>query len=202
MIRRNTLILVGVFLLALAGYVLLNRQQEQAAAQITPTAATQPLFEFEASELTGIQVADSSGREVRLEMMSGAWVLVDPTAEATDTERVTSLATQIASLTARSLIENPPAASAMGLEPPAYTVRLQLGDGSRLTLEVGAETPTQSGYYVRLADGRVAVVSTFSVDGITAVLDSPPVYLTPTVGITPFSPDMLPTSGAGTTPTP
>lgn len=207
MIRRSTLILVVVFLLALAGFLLLNRQKEQAAALVTPTAASQPLFELEASQLTGIQVADAAGREVRLERISGAWVLIDPAATATDTASAESLASQIASLTARSFIENPPAASATGLEPPAFTIRLQLEDGSRLTAEVGSETPTKSGYYVRLDDGqtaggRLAVVSTFSVDGITGVLDNPPIYLTPTVGLTPLSPEMLPTSGGSVTPTP
>ncbi len=207
MIRRSTLILVVVFLLALAGFLLLNRQKEQAAALVTPTAASQPLFAIEASQLTGIQVADAAGREVRLERISGAWVLIDPAATATDTASVESLAGQIASLTARSFIENPPPASATGLEPPAYTIRLQLEDGSRLTAEVGSETPTKSGYYVRLDDGqtagsRLAVVSTFSVDGITGVLDNPPIYLTPTVGLTPLSPEMLPTSGVPVTPTP
>ena len=202
MIRRSTLILVVVFLLALAGFLLLNRQQEQAAAQVTPTAAVQPLFNVEASQLTGIQVADAAGREVRLERISGAWVLIDPAATATDTASVDSLASQLASLTVRSFIENPPAASATGLEPPAFTIRLQLEDGSRLTAEVGSETPTKSGYYVRLDDNRLAVVSTFSVDGITGVLDNPPIYLTPTVGLTPLSPEMLPTSGVPVTPTP
>ena len=148
----------------------------------------------------------ASGRQVRLEQMSGAWVLIDPTAEATDTARAASLATQLGSLTIRSLLETPPAASAMGLEPPAYTIRLMLGDGSRLTAEVGAETPTKSGYYVRVTDGRrpgealVAVVNTFSVQSIVDVLDSPPIYLTPTVGLTPLSPDMLPTSENSATP--
>lgn len=202
MIRRSTLVLVFVFVLALGGYLLFNRQKEQAAALVTPTSATQPLFDIEASELTGMLVADAAGREVRLELISGAWVLIDPTVEATDTAEATSLASQLAALTARSFLETPPAASALGLEPPAFTIRLQLSDGSRLTAEVGAETPTQSGYYVRLGDGRVAVVSTYSVEDITAVLDDPPIYLTPTVGITPFSPEMLPTSGAATTPTP
>jgi hypothetical protein len=202
MVRRSTLFLVVIFLLALAGYLLLNRQQEQAAAQITPTAATQPLFEIEASQLTGIQVADAAGREVRLERISGAWVLIDPTATVTDTASADSLASQIASLTARCLIENPPAASATGLEPPTYTLRLQLEDGSRRVAEVGRETPTQSGYYVRLDNNRLAVVSSYSIEGITGVLDNPPIYLTPTVGLTPLSPELLPTSGTPATPTP
>jgi len=214
MVRRNTLILFILFLLALSAYVLFNRQQEQQAALVTPTAATQPLWELDASTITGIQVEDASGRQVRLEQMSGAWVLIDPTAEATDTARAASLATQLGSLTVRSLLQTPPAASVMGLEPPAYTIRLMLGDGSRLTAEVGMETPTQSGYYVRMTDSRrpdnalVAVVNTYSVESIVDVLDSPPIYLTPTVGLTPLSPNMLPTSeisatpGAASTPTP
>ena len=206
MLRRNTLILFILFLLALSAYVLLNRQQEQAAALITPTAATQPLWDIDASTITGIQVEDAGGRQVRLEQMSGAWVLIDPTAAATDTARAASLATQLGSLTMRSLLDKPPAASAMGLEPPAYTIRLMLGDGSRLTAEVGMETPTKSGYYVRMTDNRhtdnvlVAVVNTYNVESIVDVLDSPPIYLTPTVGLTPLVPDMLPTSESSATP--
>jgi hypothetical protein len=208
MVRRNTLILFILFLLALSAYVLFNRQQEQQAALVTPTAATQPLWDIDASTITGIQVEDASGRQVRLEQMSGAWVLIHPTAEATDTARAASLATQLGSLTVRSLLEIPPAASVMGLEPPAYTIRLMLGDGSRLTAEVGMETPTQSGYYVRLNDGRVAVVNNYSLENIVSILDNPPIYLTPTVGLTPLLPDMLPTSeisatpGVASTPTP
>lgn len=208
MLRRNTLILFILFLLALSAYALFNRQQAQQAALVTPTAATQPLWELDASTITGMQVEDASGRQVRLEQMSGAWVLIEPTATATDTAKATSLATQLASLTVRSLLETPPPASLMGLEPPAYTIRLSLGDGSRLSAEVGVETPTQSGYYVRLNDGRVVVVNSYSLEGIVGILDNPPIYLTPTVGLTPLSPDMLPTNeisatpGVASTPTP
>lgn len=205
MIKRSTLILVVIFLLALSGYLLLNRQQEQAAAQVTPTLAAQPLFAFSADEITGLQLADAGGRQVRLEKMAGEWTLIDPAVEATDNEAAASLASQVASLTARSFLETAPAAdtlSAFGLQPPAYTLEIRLADGSSHSAEIGAETPTKSGYYVRLSDARVAVVNTFSVNSITAALDNPPVYLTPTVGLTPLGPEMLPTSGGATTPTP
>lgn len=205
MIRRSTFILVIVFLLALSGYLLLNRQQEQAAAQITPTLAAQPLFAFGADEITGLQLADAGGRQVRLEKMAGGWTLIDPTVEATDNDAAASLASQVGSLTARSFLEPAPAAgtlSAFGLQPPAYTLEIRLADGSSQSVEIGTETPTKSGYYVRLEDARVAVVNSFSVNSITAALDNPPVYLTPTVGLTPLAPEMLPTSGVATTPTP
>lgn len=202
MIKRSTLILVVVFLLALSGYLLLNRQQEQAAAQITPTASTQPLFALGENEITSLQVRDAGGQEVRLEKIAGAWVLTNPEAEATDNDKANSLASQVASLTARSFLEAAPEASATGLETPAFTIEVKLADGSELSAEVGVETPTKSGYYVRLNDGRVAVVNTFSVDSITDVLNNPPIYVTPTVGITPLSPEMLPTSGPAVTPTP
>lgn len=202
MIKRSTLILVVVFLLALSGYLLLNRQQEQAAAQITPTASTQPLFALGENEITSLQVRDAGGQQVRLEKIAGAWVLTNPEAEATDNDKANSLASQVASLTARSFLEAAPEASATGLETPAFTIEVKLADGSELSAEVGVETPTKSGYYVRLNDGRVAVVNTFSVDSITDVLNNPPIYVTPTVGITPLSPEMLPTSGPAVTPTP
>lgn len=202
MLKRSTLILVVVFLLALSGYLLLNRQQEQAAAQITPTAATQPLFTLGENEITSLQVRDAGGKAVRLEKIAGAWALIEPQADATDNDKASSLASQVASLTARSFLEAAPDASATGLQTPAFTIEIKLSDGSDLSAEVGVETPTQSGYYVRLNDGRVAVVNTYSVDTITDILNNPPVYVTPTVGITPLSPEMLPTSGVEVTPTP
>lgn len=202
MIKRSTLILVVIFLLALGGYLLLNRQQEQAAAQITPTASSQPLFNLGENEITSLQVSDASGKQVRLEKIAGAWVLIDPEVERTDNDKASSLAAQVAGLTVRSFLEAAPDDSATGLAAPAYTIDLKLSDGSELSAAVGAETPTKSGYYVRLSDGRVAVVSTYSVDTITDVLDNPPIYVTPTVGLTPLSPEMLPTSGAAVTPTP
>ena len=205
MIKRSTLILVIVFLLALSGYLLFNRQQEQAAAQITPTPSSQPLFELGEREITSLQVSDAGGRAVRLEKIAGAWTLIDPQAQATDHDRAEALAAQVAALATRSFLESTPETNALrafGLDAPAYTIQLKLSDGSALRLAVGAETPTQSGVYVRVDEGRVAVVNTYSLEAITAILDDPPIYVTPTVGLTPLGPEMLPTSGAATTPTP
>jgi hypothetical protein len=81
---------------------------------------------------------------------------------------------QLAVMQPISTLNPPPAESEIGLDPPAYTITLTDESGNDTVMEVGAHTPTQSGYYLRMT-GTVYVVSTATIDEIVGMLANPPV---------------------------
>ena len=191
MVRRTTWIFLAVLLVLVTGYFVFNRYKAQTASQSTPTPSSQAVFSFSLPEMQSIRLEDNQGRVVELEKVNGAWSLVQPAAESTDADRASELATNLIQMRTISLLAQAPDWTAAGLDKPVYRVKVILADGSEQDLVTGTMTPTGSGYYAQLPGGKVAVVDQFSVESLAGYLDSPPIYLTPTVGLTPLSPELL-----------
>jgi hypothetical protein len=68
----------------------------------------------------------------------------------------------------------------VGLEDPEYVLTVKFTSGGERTADVGVITPTESGYYVRDAEGGVVIVSRDAIDPLIGLLDNPPYLETPT----------------------
>ena len=180
MIRRSTWMMVVVFvaLVGLAWY--LQRQGGPEEITATPTPSPGYLFEVAEEDIVRLRIDGQDGRQVEVARDEEAgWSLVVPQAEATDQGRVTSAVTQSAALRIIALLENPPGPEAIGLAPPAYIVSLDLADGSERVVEVGALTPTGSGYYARLSGEAPVILNRGALEVLLRLLDEPPIA-TPT----------------------
>jgi len=96
--------------------------------------------------------------------------------------------------------------SIFGLDKPAFVITVEIGSAKKHVLEVGDQTPTNTGYYVRLDGGRMAIVAQSGIEPLTGLLTSPPYLntLTPTPSpIPPTATPLPPTEAVPTvTPTP
>jgi hypothetical protein len=71
-----------------------------------------------------------------------------------DESKVSSIATNISSLVAEKIIEEEAGdISIYGLDKPVL-ISVKMDDGTLKTLEIGNETPTKSGYYVKVKDEK------------------------------------------------
>jgi len=187
MIRRSTWITLAIFGLVLATAVVIQQTQQRQAAQATPTAGLEVLFEVEGSDIIALRITSAEGDVVAVQRAEGGeWTLSEPENAPADQDRVGSAITQAESLRVLSTLEEEPDAGVIGLEPPQYQVTITLGDGGRQTALVGSETPTGSGYYARLQDGPLRVVNKSSLDLLLELLTDPPVAATasPEAGVT------------------
>ena len=100
---------------------------------------------------------------------------------------VESAVTQLLSLRTLSTMQQVPDLKAIGLDPPAYRILLTLSDGQQITINVGAATPTGSGYYVLVSERPLYVVNKYGIDAFLELVDSPPIQPLPTL-----DPEMAP----------
>jgi hypothetical protein len=186
--RRTTWILVGLAAL-LAAYVwYTGRPQSNPAAGTetpsvpTPIPGSGALFKTTAEQITGVRIVDmAANRSVALSKdAQGNWQVTSPEARPADSTQASGWASQFASVFVSTVITTAADFTPFGVLSPTYTLEVELVDGSSLRASVGDKNPTGSGYYVlRDGESNVVVVSLSAIDGLVALLNSPP-YAAPT----------------------
>ncbi|MEJ2709139.1 MAG: hypothetical protein P8074_16115 [Anaerolineales bacterium] len=200
MIRRNTWIILAVFVVLVGVAWYLQRNGGSTEAQATSTPQPVLLAGIDSSQISELKIQDNQGATVVLEQpTAGDWKLVEPQAEATDVAKVQSAVDQLLAVNVLDQIATPPPAEATGLDQPVHTISLQLQDGRQIDVNVGSATPIENGYYVQIDQGSIYVVRQFGIDGIVGLLEDPPIQPTPTP-TTP--PTMTPEPSSDSTPVP
>ncbi len=200
MIRRSTWIMLAVFVALLAiAYGVTRYKHHQTAVEAQTAAPTpQTLADFTLEDVVKV-VIRGQGKEVVLQRpdSNGAWRVLSPTPgpnELVDTTRLDTALYNLTALSAQNQVPNGTDLTLLGVDNPRYQIEVHLKNGKTWRLDIGKTTPVQTGYYARLGE-RLVVVDKYSVDGLTALLDKPPL-------VTPVpTPTFTPTSEATTTPT-
>jgi hypothetical protein len=198
--RRSTVVYL-LLLLVLAGvYYYLNNRGQPADITVTlePGSQVSYLFTAEDGLPTSIRIEAKTGERVEVARgADGAWALVEPIEAKADQAAAEAAASQVA--TVRVLDSVPDVdPEIVGLSIPEYTLTVGFTSGVERKAEIGVITPTESGYYVRNADGEIVIVSKSSLDSLLGMLTNPPYLETPL----PSTPEAGTTPVEATTPTP
>ena len=182
MVRRNTLILVGVFVALVLVLVFLQRSAGEETPDLADFPTSAPivtLFDFGSQTVVGLRVRNLDGNEVALQLEDEQWRLESAAAEETDSQRVANAVAQIASM--RVLNDAPIQASlaTIGLEFPRYDVFLTLSDAGLHEIAVGQASVTNTGYYVIVDGGAPQLVTKSTLDQLIGLLNDPPLLPTP-----------------------
>lgn len=199
-VRTGTWVTVVLLVLAIAGAYLINRNAESTAeAEITPTVEPQYLFDV-TSIVKSIEVTRLAGEPVRLERKDNVWVLTKPFETEADAGLAEAAASQVFVLQINQEITGNP--SDYGFDEPSVVIAIEFENGNKNTLEVGDANPIGTGYFVRLDNEKIFLVSLSGIDSLATLADFPPYLNTPTPTSTPLPPTetLVPTIEA--TPTP
>ncbi len=184
--KRSTWIILFLFLAAIGVFLYLKYRPAPAdtTEEATPTVAvaiTAYLFDENSSALTGIRIYDRQYRIVLLERPSGGlWTVSLPTPAPAAQSQVEAAATQVTALEILDTLNPSVTADAVGLEFPAYTVKLNFLTIGQHKLEIGDRTPIGDGYYVRYDGGPVYIIGAGGIDAILNLLTTPPYLPTET----------------------
>ncbi len=181
--RRTTLILVGVLAVLGAYTWWLETSTKNQPAKPTPAPTVQAnLWSFTADQLTGLQVTDNtSGQSVVVTKdAQGQWNVVKPEAGLANSTTVASITSNLASLSVMANITSTTDLTQFGLAKPAFTVQVDLTNGTPLTATIGDKIPTGSGYYVlRAGEATPLAVADSGLQPLLDWLKNPP-YFVPT----------------------
>jgi hypothetical protein len=122
-----------------------------------------------------------------------AWRMLAPTTGGADAGRVEAALTAVLAPVVQQSLDLATDLEPFGLAPAHYRITLLMTDGTAHSMDVGIVDPTGSVYYVQVpGDGRVLMVSRFSLEDLLGLLETPPYPL----------PTETPTAPTGPTETP
>ena len=185
MIRRSTWILL-VILALLVGFAFIFQRNQDKKAEITataiPTDQRAVLFGVEGSQVSGIDITNSSGSLLKLFMdpLTATWAIRDVPLEQADTLQINANVEQLLASQIIETLTQPPPLDSIGLAAPVYTITVTTTDGFAVVAHVGALTPVGSGYYTRVGSGPVVIVEKTGIDNAIEMLSNPPLLPTPT----------------------
>jgi hypothetical protein len=183
MIRRSTWIILGIFLLLIAATLVWQRYGKQETAEITPTTEQELLLNL-TSKVVGLRIEGVGSQIVEvIRDEEGQWKLIVPEGNETETESVESAISELSNLRILSTFEQGLDLGSTGLVIPAYRITISLEDDQQISVDVGKATATGSGYYVRMGEKDVYVVSKYNLDSIIGLLQKPPIKPTPTLPV-------------------
>ena len=190
MVRRTTWIVLVMFVGLLAFSLYWQNRNKGNQGEVTPSPVVQSLLDIKSDEISTLRIEDERGGAGEIKHIEGnGWILVVPKSEATDSNAVDGMVNQFVSLNVISTIDPAPPDDATGLKNPEYQIHLILKDGRQMIVNVGIQTATGSGYYVKVDDGFVKVVDKFGLEAVTNLIYQPPVLLSftgiPTLLVTP-----------------
>jgi hypothetical protein len=190
MVRRTTWIVLVIFLGLLAFSLYWHNRNKDSQGEVTPSPVVQSLLDIKSDEIATLRIEDDRGGAVEIKHVEGnGWILVVPKSEATNSNAVDGMVNQFVSLHVLSTIDPAPPDNATGLKNPHYQIHLRIKDGRQMIVNVGVQTATGSGYYVKVDDGFVKVVDKIGLEAVTDLIYQPPVLLSftgmPTLMITP-----------------
>jgi hypothetical protein len=184
MIRRSTWILLGILALVVGVFFGLKKWPLK-SSQSTATPTARPyLFTEEDGTLQIIEIK-GQGKSFRMQRNTqNNWVITKPSSGEADQAQASEAETQVKALSILNTLETPQDLNAFQLATPAYAIDLIFTSGAARTVEVGAATPTGSGYYVRVDGGSIYVVSKYGMDALLNLLSNPPFPATVTPAVT------------------
>lgn len=197
MLKRSTWLAL-IVLAVLIGWMIYIQQDEKAVkeeAKSFPTLETHRLFDAAEGLPTRIKIEAATGETVEVGLgMGNLWELTLPFGGAADQGQVEAAVTQIGTLRSLEQVGQIPL-SELGLEKPTYIITLGFTDGKTHTLEIGDQTPSGSGYYVRLDQDQAMIVEGAGIDGLLGLLTFPPYRETPTPSPLPSTPTPVTAQG-------
>ena len=148
------IVVLAVFVAAIAGMKAYNAKQEKAATEKEESEKIYALT-FSSDDVTGISYKYSDDILEFSKTDDDTWICVSDESAQIDADKMKTMLSALGSMTADSKVEQPEDLTQYGLDTPTQEVTLTFADGSVKTLTFGAENEIVGGTYVQVSGDDV-----------------------------------------------
>src|SRR5271156_1718877 len=132
MIKKSTLIILILAIVAGAAAYYFDWKRGQKEADSTPADTTKPAFTLQADDISSLAIsypADPKSQPVKFEKHNGAWQIIDPLQTGADDPSLQGIIQQLASArVAQTEPGTPDRLKVFGLDTPALVLDFQMKD--------------------------------------------------------------------------
>ena len=190
MVRRNTWIMLVIFVLAGAFVILFQHFQGQKTSDVaTPTPSVTPerLYAITLAGVDQIKIADTTGASLTTyrDPETIQWVIAGLPYDTVDSATIQTNVTRLLDLTVQQTLGEDLPTESVGLDTPAYTITMTTMESAQVITYVGNVVPSGNGYYLRVGSGPVVIVDINVIQAVVGMLKNPPMLPTPTPEVTP-----------------
>jgi hypothetical protein len=182
MIKRSTLIVLGVLVVLIIGYLLLQSNTAEDQPPELPTPTLQPtLRSLDDQDIVKITYAQIDLDEIVIERVDTLeWVSISHPEGSMTAGKIEELLSYLSDLQVMSQLPDPPPLEEIGLQEPVRAFLIEFDDGSVYSLKIGIPTPLNTGYYVLTENGEVIVLPMMNIDQAVNLLITATTPPTPT----------------------
>ena len=170
MIRKPTWILLAVFIVLLGAVFYLQKNPLPEKVDVTPSPTARPklLGEWQSSDIRWIEVKKGEEDAVRVSQdSSGNWVMgIADTNTAVEAGKIEAVRSEMAEALVQAALPADYDLAAIGLDEPAAVITIKNQSAEEINIQVGKETPTGTGYYVKIGQQAPVVVSKAAIDSV------------------------------------
>ncbi len=158
---RNAIILVVILGILTGAYIFMKNRKTGGDSQDESSDSIK-IIDLELSKIKEITAETSEG-VFKFVKKDDEWTIESPAGLKVDKSEINSIATNVSSLSSNKLVEeNPADLSVYGLDKPVV-VTVKTEDGVTEVIEIGNETPTQTGFYAKKKDdNKVYVIDSYT----------------------------------------
>src|SRR5579863_58563 len=143
-------LLISVVLLAVLGGVIWWSNKKQAAASKTPADTSAKILTVPEDQFQEIRIKKTGAEPIDLKRDNGKWSIVEPKPYPADQDAAGALVSSLTSVSSDKTIEDHATdLSQYGLTNPSLDVSVVRKDGKTDELQIGDDTPTNSGSYAK-----------------------------------------------------
>jgi hypothetical protein len=169
MIRKQTWILLAIFIILLgaAFYLRKNPLPEKSEVTPSPTAQARLLEGWQSSDIVWLSVTKGNNPAVQAAQdASGRWMLNEEQPTVVEPGKIEAVQAEIAEALIQASLPANYDLAAVGLDVPTAVISIRNAAGKEVHIQVGTSTPTGTGYYLQVDQQAPVVVSKGAVDSI------------------------------------
>jgi len=181
--KNNTWIILGVFIVVLVGFLLLQNVEIDSTETPEPTSTPAPaLRSFDDQDLKAIVLEKSGSQTIKLEKIDTLeWIITTHPDGQVTAGNVEEILSYLSNLELISILSSTPSLEEIGLDEPVNTLRFEYEDGTSYTITIGMVTTLNDGYYAQVDDYEMAVVlPLYNIDLVISLMNNATLPPTPT----------------------